>query len=253
MKYSFDPIGTAHTPYPEKFSIPRQTGLVNSDDSYIELIGEYNREEIVRGLEDFSHLWLSFVFHKAIRDDWKPMVRPPRLGGNKKVGVFASRSPFRPNPLGLSVVKLNHIEWHQSSGATNHQPVCRLHISGADFLNLTPILDIKPYLPYADSIADAQGGYAHTEPNEIANVIFSSLAKKTLVQFTKNQPNLERLICEVLGQSPEPAYHTSSEAKNRIYGTALYDINITWRHQINAQVIEVINIEKMAPVGTNYS
>jgi hypothetical protein len=150
-------------------------------------------------------------------------------------------------------VKLKHIEWHPSSNPNTQQSACRLHISGTDLLNQTPILDIKPYLPYADSIADAQGGYAQTQPNEIANVIFSPLAKKTLVQFTKNQPNLERLICEVLGQSPEPAYHTSSEAKNRLYGTALYDINITWQHQINAQAIEVINIEQMTPERTNHS
>ena len=243
MTYTFDTIGIAHTPYPEKFSIPRQPGLVNSDDSYIELIGPYNREEIVRGLEGFSHLWLNFVFHKAIRDDWKPMVRPPRLGGNKKVGVFASRSPFRPNPLGLSVVKLKRIEWHQSSASNTKQSVCRLHISGADLLDQTPILDIKPYLPYADSIAGAQGGFANAEPVTICNIIFSESAQKSLAQNSKQHPNLERLIHEVLAQSPEPAYHSNGDTEARTYGTALYDMNITWRHEIESHAIEIISIE----------
>jgi tRNA-Thr(GGU) m(6)t(6)A37 methyltransferase TsaA len=219
MSFTFEPIGFARTPYPEKFAIPRQPGLVTSDHSYLSLTGDFNREEIVRGLEGFSHLWLSFVFHQAIKEQWKPMVRPPRLGGNKKVGVFASRSPFRPNPIGLSVVKLNSIEFSQKE--------CRIYISGADLLDNTPILDIKPYLPYVDSIESAIGGFAKSKPTENSKVCFSAAAQDFIAKNAHSYPELEQLIEQVLAQSPEPAYQKDSD---RVYGISLYDLNIRWRY-----------------------
>ncbi|GAA5316676.1 MAG: tRNA (N6-threonylcarbamoyladenosine(37)-N6)-methyltransferase TrmO [Candidatus Pelagadaptatus aseana] len=219
MSYEFFPIGTASTPYPEKFSIPRQPGLVTSDQSYIELQGDANREEILRGLENFSHIWVVFVFHHAMRDNWKPMVRPPRLGGNEKVGVFASRSPFRPNPIGLSVLKLK--------GISSHQGRWRIHIEGADLLNGTPILDIKPYLPYADSLSNAQGGFATAAPERLP-VIFSATAEPQLQKAAGDFIQLRQLIIDVLGQQPQPAYH--SDKQKRQYGISLYTLNIRWQY-----------------------
>lgn len=169
-RFEFQSIGRVHSPYKEKFAIPRQPGLVSAAKGHIALLGDCNREEILRGIEGFSHIWLSFVFHQAIKEDWKPMVRPPRLGGNQKVGVFASRSPFRPNPIGLSVVKLDGIE---KQTLNNQASQWRVNFSGGDLLDGTPILDIKPYIPYADALPDATGGFASCAPNNKISVNFA--------------------------------------------------------------------------------
>ncbi|NHN36075.1 tRNA (N6-threonylcarbamoyladenosine(37)-N6)-methyltransferase TrmO [Pseudomaricurvus alcaniphilus] len=227
--FEFDPIGTIHTPYPEKFAVPRQPGLVPAARSHIELLGRCNREEIVRGLEGFSHLWLVFVFHQAQRDDWKPTVRPPRLGGNRRVGVFASRSPFRPNPIGLSVVTLEGIE--QSGGHW------RVLVGGADLVDGTPILDIKPYLPYADALPDARANYAPEPPAQTVAVQFSEQALAQLDQLVDAPPNFRTLIEQVLAQRPQPAYHSDDE---RIYGMSLYHYNIQWRQ--SRDVCLVVNL-----------
>lgn len=227
MSYQFEPVAIANTPYDEKFAVPRQPNLVTADSSSLTLLGDCNRQEIVRGLEGFSHLWLTFVFHQAIKQDWKPMVRPPRLGGNEKVGVFASRSPFRPNPIGLSVVKFESIEF------ANKQTT--IHISGADLVNGTPVLDIKPYLPYADIHSNAEGGYAPAQP-KILPVIFSDNAKAQLENH--NVPkDFDILIEEILQQQPEPKYHEGE----REYGVSLYGVNVRWLRSENA--LTVLSVE----------
>ena len=146
------PIAHIENDFPTKFGIPRQSGRVGALKARIVFEPEYRNVDACRGLEEFSHIWLIWEFSEAVRDTWSPMVRPPRLGGNKRVGVFATRSPFRPNPIGLSSVKLERVEQHPALG-----PV--LHLSGADLMDGTPILDIKPYLPHVDSHAEALGSF----------------------------------------------------------------------------------------------
>ena len=144
-------IARIHSDFPSKFGIPRQSGLVERLESMIVFEPEYRNPQALRGLEDFSHIWLIWQFSKAVREDWSPTVRPPKLGGNTRMGVFATRSPFRPNAIGLSSVKLERIEKHPQYGMV-------LIVSGADLMDSTPILDIKPYLPYTDSHPQATGG-----------------------------------------------------------------------------------------------
>ena len=146
-------IATIHTDFPEKFGIPRQSGLVGQLKGQIILEPAYRNREAFRGLAEYSHIWVLWEFSQAKREKWSPTVKPPRLGGNKRMGVFATRSPFRPNPIGLSALKLDSIEYHKTYG-----PV--LHVSGVDMLDGTPVYDIKPYLPYADSYPDATDGFA---------------------------------------------------------------------------------------------
>ena len=150
-------IATMHSAFPAKFGIPRQSGLVDSLKSTVVFEPEYRNPDALRGLEGFSHLWLIWSFSKAVRPDWSPTVRPPRLGGNTRMGVFATRSPFRPNAIGLSCVKLERIE------LTGEGPV--LHVTGADLVDGTPILDIKPYLAYCDSYPQAAGGWTDRVEN----------------------------------------------------------------------------------------
>ena len=144
-------IAHIHTPFAEKFGVPRQSGLAPTAGRIV-FAPEYRNPDALRGLEGFSHLWLVWVFDRSARDGWSPTVRPPRLGGNQRMGVFATRSPFRPNPIGLSCVELSGVEWDTPDG-----PV--LHVRGADLVDGTPILDIKPYLPYCDAKPEAKGGF----------------------------------------------------------------------------------------------
>ncbi|NIB43714.1 tRNA (N6-threonylcarbamoyladenosine(37)-N6)-methyltransferase TrmO [Pseudomaricurvus alkylphenolicus] len=232
MSYQFDPIGTIATPYPEKFAIPRQPGLVTAARGVISLRADCNREEILRGLDGFSHLWLVFVFHEAMREQWKPTVRPPRLGGNQRIGVFASRSPFRPNPIGLSVVELESIEKKGSRW--------QIHVKGVDLLDQTPILDIKPYIPYADAIQDASGDYADESPATLNQISFSEAALAQLHQQAGRYPQLKELIEQVLSQQPQPAYHRDPE---RIYGMQLMGFNIRWRR--TGDMLSVIEVERL--------
>lgn len=218
MSYKFESIGLIRTPYPEKFAVPRQPGLVTAAKAHIDLQGDCNREEIVRGLDGFSHLWLVFVFHHAEKENWKPTVRPPRLGGNQRVGVFASRSPFRPNPIGLSVVELDSIELVGKQW--------RIHVSGADLVDGTPILDIKPYLPYADSLLQATADYAPAAPAGNSKVSFTEPAQQQLNSLINSPPDFQELICQVLAQQPQPAYQQGEE---RTYGMSLYNYNVKWR------------------------
>ena len=195
-------IAKIRTDFPTKFGIPRQSGLVDGLKATIVFEPEYRVADAVRGLEDFSHIWLVWEFSEAVRDGWSPTVRPPRLGGNKRMGVFATRAPFRPNALGLSSVKLDSVEITKELG-----PV--LHVSGADLMDGTPIYDIKPYLPYVDSHPEATGGFAAPLADYALEVDFP----QELMELVK-EDRREGLL-EILKQDPRPAYQKDPE---RVYG-----------------------------------
>jgi len=233
-------IGTIDSPYKEKFAIPRQPGIVTAAQGQLRLTGAANNLDLVRGLEQFSHIWLLFVFHGTQAQGWKPLVRPPRLGGNKKLGVLATRSTFRPNPIGMSVVKLDRIE-HQL--IDNKQSQVVLHISELDLLDGTPIVDIKPYVPYADIIENAHGGYAQEQPDNNIDVAFSDPAKIALQSYNEQYPKLKSLIEQVLTQDPRPAYKQKN-VDDKIYGMTLYDLNIQWQMS-SLTTLDVIAISKV--------
>lgn len=185
-------IARIRNPYDEKFGVPRQSGLADEVLSEIVFEEAYRVPEALRGIEEFSHLWLIWSFDKAQRDTWSPTVRPPRLGGNKRVGVFATRSPFRPNAIGLSCVKLVSVN-KTPDGMT-------LTVSGADLMNGTPIYDIKPYLPYADCKPEATGGFTDTTEKRTVTVSFSEEAAEKL------SPEMRKALASVLKEDPRPAY-----------------------------------------------
>lgn len=207
-------IARIHTGFHQKFGIPRQSGLVETP-GYIVFEQPYNNPDSVRGLEEFSHIWIIWQFSEAIRDDWSPTVRPPRLGGNKRVGVFATRSPFRPNSLGLSLVKLQRIEYNHKNG-----PV--LHVLGADILDGTPIYDIKPYLPYSEAKADAKGGFAHRATDIETKVVFD-LDEACIRNLSKIPRDELVIIEELLSQDPRPRYQDDPE---RVYGMSYGSLEV---------------------------
>ena len=220
---NIEPIGIIHSCFKEKFGIPRQAGLVKSATATLELLPPYNVEEALRGIEEFSHLWIVFAFHESITETFQPTVRPPRLGGNTRIGVFATRAPFRPNPIGLSAVELKNV-----SGTT-------LELAGGDFLDGTPVLDIKPYIPYADAIPDAQGAFAHAAPEAPNTVSFSPEAEDVFQGLEKHQ---QRLIQDMLRYNPRPAYQ--ADDPDRIFGTRLFDLDVKWLY--NSDQVTVISI-----------
>jgi tRNA-Thr(GGU) m(6)t(6)A37 methyltransferase TsaA len=236
-EHSLQTIGIVHSPFKEKFGIPRQPGLIKSCSAKIELIKPFNTPEFVKELEHFTDIWLIFGFHQN-KTDWKAMVRPPRLGGNKKVGVFASRSPFRPNGLGLSRVELKKV------CILNNKVF--LEISCPDIVDGTPIYDIKPYIHYADSNEHAVCGFAPSAPSTQFNIEFSSQAELDLTQLNnKEYGNLKQLIIEVLAQDPRPAYKKDQEIKP--YGFKLYDLNIVW--VLNKTTATIEKISKLSLVN----
>ena len=202
QEFSMRVIARIHSDFATKFGVPRQSGLVDALESTVVFEPEYRNPDALRGLEDFSHLWLVWVFDKAVRRDWSPTVRPPRLGGNRRMGVFATRSPFRPNPIALSSVKLAGIEQTPNLG-----PV--LHILGADLMDGTPILDIKPYIPYADAHPEALGGFAAVPAGETLEVLIPP------DMLEKIPPERREALRGVLAQDPRPHYQDDPE---RIYG-----------------------------------
>jgi tRNA-Thr(GGU) m(6)t(6)A37 methyltransferase TsaA len=219
-RFEFEPIGYVTSCFKEKFGIPRQSGLVPEAHGILEISPPFNRPEAFRELSDYSHVWLTFVFHANLRQQWKPTVRPPRLGGNQRVGVFASRSPFRPNPIGLSVVYLDRLELNSN--------LVHLHLSGIDLMEGTPVLDVKPYIPYADAIVDARSGYAPTPPDEAYEIHFSAEAEQTLGTLPNGEAEaLRDLITRILALDPRPAYRRG-EIEQRRYGMRLYDFNLRW-------------------------
>lgn len=202
-------IATVKSDFPDKFGIPRQSGLADTTAKII-FEPEYRAAEAFRGIQDYSHLWLIWGFSEVLKEGWKPTVRPPRLGGNRRVGVFATRSPFRPNSLGLSCVALKRVEFQKSLG-----PV--LVVSGADLMDKTPIYDIKPYLPYVDAKAEARGGFAEHVKGEVLEVEFPG-------QWLSLVPEEKReALRQVLAQDPRPAYQEDPE---RVYGMRFSGLEI---------------------------
>ena len=217
-------IARIHTDFPTKFGIPRQSGIIDSLQGHIVFEPEYHNVEAVRGLEEFSHIWLLWEFSEAVRDDWSPTVRPPRLGGNVRKGVFATRSPFRPNPIGLSSVKLEKVEIDPQQG-----PI--LYVSGADLMDGTPIYDIKPYIAYTDSHPDAVSGFATTPAEYLLEVVFP---EDLLQQVPENQ---RRSLIEVLAHDPRPQYHDDPE---RVYGMAFGGMEIKFKvDKTHLKVVDV--------------
>ncbi len=205
-------IAKLRTDFPTKFGIPRQSGLVNQLKAMVVFEPEYRNPDALRGLDGFSHIWLIWEFSEAVRDTWSPTVRPPRLGGNARLGVFATRSPFRPNAIGLSSLKLDGIEVRPDLG-----PV--LHVSGADLMDNTPIYDIKPYLPYADSHPEATGGFAPAKDEPVK----VEIPERWLCLVP---PQRQEALRGVLAQDPRPSYQDDPK---RIYGFQFggFDIRFT--------------------------
>lgn len=211
--------------FPQKFGVPRQSGLIQDLRAEIVFEPEYRNMEAFRGLEAFSHIWIVWQFSEAVRDTWSPTVRPPRLGGNRHLGVFATRSPFRPNPIGLSSVKLEAIRMDETLG-----PV--LEVSGADLMDGTPIYDIKPYLPFTDSHPDAVGGFADAFVDYGLVVEFPEELLQMVPQEKRNG------LMGVLQQDPRPSYQKDAD---RIYGVAFGAQNIRFR--VEGNVLHVIAVE----------
>jgi tRNA-Thr(GGU) m(6)t(6)A37 methyltransferase TsaA len=215
------PIGIIRSPFREKFGIPRQPRLIPSAPAQLELLTPYQREEAFSGLEQCSHLWLIFIFHANMGSSWRPMVRPPRLGGRTKVGVFASRAPHRPNPIGISAVN------YQGLIKTRHG--LALSLTGVDLLDGTPILDIKPYVPYADCITDAHHGFAVIPPRSSAwSVHFAASAQTMLSRLESTERDqIQRLITQMIQQDPRPGYLELNEQR-RHFVLHIYDYEVRW-------------------------
>lgn len=219
-------IARIHSDFPEKFGIPRQSGLVDALVSTIVFEPAYRDPAALKGLEGYSHIWLLWQFSEAVRDTWSPMVYPPRLGGNKPMGVFATRSPFRPNSIGLSSVRLLGMESTAKLGTV-------LHVSGADLMDGTPIYDIKPYLPYTDSHPDAVGGFADAHVDDRLTVEFPD---ELLARVPAEK---QAALMGILEQDPRPAYHNDPE---RVYGVAFGRQNIRFR--VRGGVLTVCEVEE---------
>jgi len=246
--YEFAPIGIIRTAFAEKFGIPRQPGMVSEAKGVIELDKHPFFALAIDKLETFSHLWIIFVFHEHGARDWKPSIRPPRLGGRKKVGVLASRSPHRPNPIGLSAVKLDRIEL-TPKGA-------KIHVSGVDLLDGTPILDVKPYIPFADSIPSAHAGWA-AEPIEKFSVEFTEKSRLALERHQKRiraekgdeTIDIERMIVEMLELDPRPASQkrkmppNEDESIGLRFAFTLFDFDVKW--EIRDGKFAVLDLEDL--------
>ena len=224
MKKSIHAIGYIENDFREKFGIPRQSGKAEGVVSRIHFYPPYHVEDAFKEIEGFSHLWLLFDFSKAQTEEFHATVRPPRLGGNRRVGVFASRSPFRPNGIGLSVVKLLSVE-------KNEQGIC-LIVGGADLLNGTPILDVKPYLPHADCILDAVGGYADAVSEKRLLVVFPDELKAKL------PPEKISGLIDCLAEDPRPSYQ---DVPDRIYGMAYGNYNV--KFTVHGDVLTVTDLQ----------
>lgn len=265
MTFTFETIGTIQSCFKEKFGIPRQPGLVTSSTAILKLTDHAFFQQALDQIDRFSHLWVIFVFHQThpqgekSKDskNWKPSIRPPRLGGAKRVGVLASRSPHRPNPIGLSVVKLERVDLQAPGGP-------ELHVSGIDFLDGTPLLDIKPYLPYADIVNDATSGWArdpiHRWPVEIIDTALAAL-DRLLPKVIEEYPaveiaHLKQLITELLELDPRPAFQQrrmppdEDQAQGTRYGFALYNLDVKW--EIRDGRFVVYDVEMLNPLAHSF-
>lgn len=230
--FQFEQIGVIRSPYKEKFAVPRQPGLVKSCGGELHLMAPYNQADAVRGLEDFSHLWILFVFHQTMEGGWRPTVRPPRLGGNARMGVFATRSTFRPNPVGMSLVELKGVHCHKDQVI--------LELGSLDLVDGTPVVDIKPYLPFAEALPEARASYAQEAPQAETLVSFTPELAAELPRLEKRYPRLGDFIVEVLSQDPRPAYRKEEEA-GKTYAVWLLDFNVRWR--VTSTGFEVFALE----------
>lgn len=221
-----DPVAHIRSDFATKFGVPRQAGVVKELRAAVVFAPPFRTPEALRGIEGFSHLWLIWEFSENKGKGWSPTVRPPRLGGNARVGVFASRSPFRPNPIGLSCVRLEGVEWDAPEG-----PV--LQVSGADLVDGTPILDIKPYIPYADCHPEALGGFAGAAPEGVLAVeIPGPLLERV-------PPERREALAGVLAQDPRPRYQDDSE---RVYGFGFAGLEV--RFTVREGVLTVVDISR---------
>lgn len=218
-------IAYIHTDFPTKFGIPRQSGLADTQGEII-FEPEYRNQDALRGIEEYSHLWLLWEFSEAVREEWSPTVRPPRLGGNQRVGVFATRSPFRPNPVGLSCVELERVEMREGVG-----PV--LHIKGADLMDGTPIYDIKPYLPYVDCHAEATGGFAERVKGYRLKV---EIPEEWLAVVPGDK---RESLKQILSQDPRPSYQKNPD---RVYGMEYAGMEV--RFKVQEEILTVCEIRK---------
>ena len=226
------PIAITRSCFRDKFGVPRQPGLTRNAWADLIIQPPFDREDAFRGLESCSHLWLTFQFHEAVRAEWRPVVRPPRLGGNRKMGVFASRSPFRPNSLGLSVVC--------NQGLRRQDQTLILRVRDHDLIEGTPILDIKPYLPFADSVPSAAIGWADSPPVERLPVTFAAEAETQLAALDPlTYPDFRGLIEDVVSYDPRPSFRRGRD-EERVYGAHLYDLNVRFRFSVDG--VEVLTV-----------
>ncbi|MGK3227065.1 tRNA (N6-threonylcarbamoyladenosine(37)-N6)-methyltransferase TrmO [Enterobacter soli] len=230
--FQFEQIGVIRSPYKEKFAVPRQPGLVKSCGGELHFIAPYNQADAVRGLEAFSHLWVVFVFHQTMEGGWRPTVRPPRLGGNARMGVFATRSTFRPNPIGMSLVELK--------GIRTQKDQVILELGSLDLVDGTPVIDIKPYLPFAEALPDARASYAQEAPQADMPVHFTPELAAQITLLEKRYPRLRGFIVDVLAQDPRPAYRKGEET-GKTYAVWLLDFNVRWR--VTEAGFEVFSLE----------
>ena len=226
-------IGVVRTPFVEKFGIPRQGGLVDEIHATLVLDAPYNREAAWRGIEGFSHLWLLTWFHADKGAEAALTVRPPRLGGNARLGVFATRAPYRPNPVGLSLVRLVQVE------RLDNETVC-IHVAGADVLDGTPLLDVKPYLPYVEALPAARGGFAPEDSGARLGVVWTEQGRAACAQGSERYPDLAALVEALLARDPRPAYRRDEDGE-RVYGMRVYDLDVRWRvREDMAEVLDVL-------------
>lgn len=224
---SITPIAKMKSDFTTKFGIPRQAGLVEALESTIVFEPEFRNADALRGIEGFSHLWIIWQFSQAVRQEWTPTVRPPRLGGNTRMGVFATRSPFRPNNLGLSCVKLLGVEETEDYGTV-------LHVAGADLLDGTPIFDIKPYIPYSDAKPDALGGFTDTAGDFLLEVDFPAPLLEILPEKKRSA------VVGVLSHDPRPSYQKDPD---RIYGLSFAGFDIRFR--VNDRLLTVLEVTSL--------
>lgn len=226
MDVTIKPIAHMHSDFSTKFGIPRQSGLVEELRSTMVFVPEFRNADALRGIEDFSHLWIIWQFSEAVREGWTPTVRPPRLGGNTRMGVFATRSPFRPNNLGLSCVKLLGVEQTAEHGTV-------LHVGGADLMDGTPIFDIKPYIPYSDCKMDATGGFTSNADDFLLEVHFPDVLLQKLPE------NKRDAAIGILSHDPRPSYQRKP---GRIYGLTFAGFDI--RFTVEESTLAVVEVNK---------
>lgn len=226
--YQLDVLGHIRSPFKDKFGLPRQPGLIKHASAEIIMQPQYANPQAFEALADYSHIWLSFIFHQCANKPWKAQVRPPRLGGNRRVGVFASRAPFRPNNLGLSVVELISLKLDSKK--------CVLEIACPDLVDGTPIVDIKPYVAYADAIGDAISGFAPDAPDQSLEVSFADGVLADIERI--DIANFAALIEEAVAYDPRPAYKGGADEK--LYKLRLYDYEVHFRVQQNRALIETV-------------